>query len=723
MKIYSMTATFGKLEHETLTLQPGLNIIEAPNEWGKSTWCAFLVAMLYGIETRVHSTKTALADKERYAPWSGSPMSGRIQLCWNGKDITIERTSKGRSIFGIFRAFETVSGLEIPELTADNCGQMLLGVEKSVFIRAGFLKLTDLPVTEDKALWRRLNALVTTGDESGAADALGQTLKDLKNRCRANRANGLIPQALAQREELTGKLQQLQQLQLQRQKAQQRQDELVSHIEILENHRQALEYRAAQLQTQKAAEAAAHLQQCREQVQQQEQLCRQLPSEDSIHQALHKAQQLRAQQEALQMEVQMQPGAPEVPEAPLPFRGLTAQQALAEAQKDARIYEQLASQKKIFSSWLFILGLGITGAGLAALALLSLTVPVIALLAAGVILTGVGFAYHSSRQRKFLETQTRAYHILERYRPIPVGQWVASAEEYLRQTQHYEAAMARHAAALAHVKTDMTNTLQQLAQLTGEQNYVQWEQQQRQALAQHQAYADALRQYRQAESMMQVLTQQGPAPQPPKMPDTLTYTTAETARLLSDAKAEHRQLHTLLGRLQGQMESFGEEPLLRQQLAAVDARLKKLDETYAALELAQQTLAEASAELQRRFAPRISKRAQELFGRLTDMRYDRLTLAGDLSLMVSADREDTLRSSLWRSDGTVDQLYLALRLAVAEELTPDAPLILDDALVRFDDKRLAAALEILSETAENKQVILFTCQSREKSTICKEDIL
>ena len=77
MKIYSMTATFGKLENETLTLQPGLNILEAPNEWGKSTWCAFLVAMLYGIETRVHSTKTALADKERYAPWSGTAAAGR----------------------------------------------------------------------------------------------------------------------------------------------------------------------------------------------------------------------------------------------------------------------------------------------------------------------------------------------------------------------------------------------------------------------------------------------------------------------------------------------------------------------------------------------------------------------------------------------------------------------------------------------------------------------
>ena len=74
-----------------------------------------------------------------------------------------------------------------------------------------------------------------------------------------------------------------------------------------------------------------------------------------------------------------------------------------------------------------------------------------------------------------------------------------------------------------------------------------------------------------------------------------------------------------------------------------------------------------------------------------------------------------MHSSQWRSDGTVDQLYLALRLSVAEELTPDAPLVLDDALVRFDDKRLAAALEILRETAKNKQVILFTCQGREKN--------
>ena len=106
-----MTATFGKLERQTLTLQPGLNIIEAPNEWGKSTWSAFIISMLYGIDTKARTTQAVLADKERYAPWSGALMEGRMDICWNGRNITIERRTKGRLIFGEFRAYETETGI------------------------------------------------------------------------------------------------------------------------------------------------------------------------------------------------------------------------------------------------------------------------------------------------------------------------------------------------------------------------------------------------------------------------------------------------------------------------------------------------------------------------------------------------------------------------------------------------------------------------------------
>ena len=162
------------------------------------------------------------------------------------------------------------------------------------------------------------------------------------------------------------------------------------------------------------------------------------------------------------------------------------------------------------------------------------------------------------------------------------------------------------------------------------------------------------------------------------------------------------------------METLGKTDVLQAQLETVNHRIEKLEETYAAVTLALETLTQARQSLQRKFAPRIAGRAQQLLSKMTAGRYDRLTLSEDLSLLVGANQEEVLREVLWRSDGTVDQLYLALRLAVAEELIPDVPLVLDDAFVRFDDTRLKAALEILEETAKQKQVILFTCQSREK---------
>ena len=713
MKIYSMTATFGKLEHETLSLKPGLNIIHAPNEWGKSTWCAFLAAMLYGIETRVHSTKTVLADKERYAPWSGSPMSGRIDLRWNDRDITIERSSRGRSIFSIFRAYETASGLPVPELTADNCGQVLLGVEKSVFLRAGFIKLNDLPVSEDKALWRRLNALVTTGDESGAADILDEKLRELKNRCRANRSNGLIPQALSQQAELTEKLQQLSALRQQAQRLTRRQEELRDYSQQLKNHKQALEYASARERSENTRSATEHLAQARRQAEYYQQQCQQLPPADVIYQRLNRLQQLRQQRESLQMEVQMQPDAPAIPEAPVPFSGCTPAQALRQAKEDAQLYEDCQNVKKPLVPILFIIGVSLLTHGIMTLLLDLVGIPYYISLILGAVFTVFGLIDHNNRQRKYKDVMATAQKLLDTYAPLEPNGWLSAAEKYADQYRAYTDAMAQHSANLSHINNAFEDVNRQLKELTGGTPPLQWEQQQRDGLDTHKAHADALRQFAQAQSLYKSLIHTESPVLPPQKADSLTYSFQETLQRLSEAAAEQHQLQLQLGRCHGQMESLGQEEVLQRQLDEVTVRLERLNQTYAALELALQTASQASAQLQRRFAPKLARRTQELFGKLTGQRYNRLILGEDLSVMVATQQEDTLHSSLWRSDGTADQLYLALRLAVAEELTPSSPLVLDDALVRFDDTRLAAAMEILKEEAQTKQVILFTCQSRE----------
>ena len=706
MRIYEMTATFGKLEHETLKLQPGMNIIHAPNEWGKSTWCAFLVAMLYGMDTRAKTTKTALADKERYAPWSGSPMSGRIDLNWNGRDITIERKTKRRVPLGDFRAYETETGLEIPELTAANCGQMLLGVEQSVFRRAGFIRLSDLPVTQDDALRRRLNALVTTGDESGDGERLARDLKDLRNRCRYNRS-GLLPQAEAEREELENKLSELEALEAQSFRLKQRLGEIKSWLRQLENHQDALVFAAAEADAGRVAEARDAHDRAVHNLETLEITGAALPAREKAEKKVYQLREFQENWNSLQMELRLLPAQPEAPVVGELYRGLTTEQAEEMVGRDVQRYELLQRTKPH-------LALMLPGGALGLLATVLLVMQEFWIggigLALGLILLLLGM-----KKRKAWRTEAAALE--EKYGSADADVWMENLRAHLDALKAYEQACAEHRKQTGDLDVRLALLDKQRAALCGQQSpekvLALWQD----VLRQWEARENAHREVRRTESYLRAMESMAKTAKAPAMPDDLTYTEAETARLLSDALQEQQRLQNRLGQYQGRMEVLGNPAALQQQLAQVNGRIEKLENTYSALTIALDTLAQAKMELQRRFAPRIANRAQELLGAMTGGRYDRLTLAEDLSIHAGAAQEDTLHEALWRSDGTVDQLYLALRLAVAEELTPEAPLILDDALVRFDEDRMKAALEILKKESDTKQVILFSCQKREQEAM------
>ena len=709
MKIYAMTATFGKLNHETITLKLGLNVIEAPNEWGKSTWCAFILAMLYGIDTSSRSKRDFIADKERYAPWSGVPMSGRMDIEWNGRNITIERTTRGRNVFGQFAAYETESGIPVPELTAANCGLELMGVEQSVFARAGFIRLRDMPVTQDESLRRRLHALVTTGDESDSADDLAQKLKDLKNRCRFNRS-GLLPQAEAEESVLRQKLEELESLQRQITAIEKRQEELRDYQSELENHKQALLFEDDQNFAGKLAMARAQLEIADQRAEAMGNVCRSLPGLGELENKKRQFLLLQEEREALQMQLQLQPPPPQLPETAPQFRGVDPASAVQQAEADRRELDALLSCRKKPNPAVWVGGLLCTLAGIVLLALMQIWQPLLL----GVLVTALGVFIQANRKTKNKHLTAQIQLIARRYAPLERSRWVEEAQRYADTQAEYESACSRYRAQLHRLDTELKEITQRLDTVTDGLSPTRYEQEMETALQQHKAYADALREHSRLKEMVETLESSHCQVQPPQLPDNLTFTMPETERILSDVTAEIRQLHRRAGQCQGRMETLGDIGVLRQQLTAVQHRIGELEQVYSAVVLAQKTLETAKLELQRRFAPRISQRAQVLFAKLTGGRYQRVALGEDLSVSTAAEGEDTLRGALWRSDGTADQLYLALRLAVAEELTPEAPLVLDDAFVRFDDVRLKETLKILNQSGNQKQVILFTCQSREK---------
>ena len=702
MRIYKMTATFGKLEHATLTLEPGLNIITAPNEWGKSTWCAFLVAMLYGLDTRAKTTKNNLADKERYAPWSGAPMSGRIDLNWRGRDITIERRTKRRVPLGDFQAYETDTGVKVEELTASNCGQLLLGVEQSVFRRAGFIKHADLPVSQDEALRRRLNALVTTGDDSGAADRLADNLKTLKNNCRYNRT-GLLPQAEAKLAEVEGKITELDSLEFQSQRLGEQLDEVMNWLSRLENHRQTLAYDKMKADAARVAQAKSVMEQAQAELQRLEGICATLPPREETQAKFRELHAFREQWADIQLEQRCAPSEPVRPQMTTPFAGLTPEEAYAMVRKDSKLYVALTAGKMP----LLLLLVGVTGL-LAAAGLAVLQAYIFAVVAG---VAGVVALVWSVLEKRSMRKQSA--FLREKYGDGNFKHWAAPVERFEVQMEDYRQALKNYQDVTSDLEVRLMVLRKKRDELCGYQEPEVLQQHWQQALhhwdSRENAQRDALRTAEHYDNLRAMLKEV----EKPSAPDDLTQSEEETVRLLSDGTLEQQRLQNRLGQYQGRMEVLGSRDELLKQQTEVRRRIAELENTYGALVIAQETLMEARAELQRRFAPRLTRKAQAYLSRMTGGRYHSLTMSEDLSLRAGAGEEDTLHDAIWRSDGTMDQLYLALRLAVAQELTPEAPLILDDALVRFDDVRMAEAVDILREMAKDKQVILFTCQGRE----------
>ena len=133
---------------------------------------------------------------------------------------------------------------------------------------------------------------------------------------------------------------------------------------------------------------------------------------------------------------------------------------------------------------------------------------------------------------------------------------------------------------------------------------------------------------------------------------------------------------------------------------------------------AKDTMQGANARLQERFSPELNALAGRYLARLTENRYSAVSLTRELEGSVRQEGDVLPRSALYLSRGAADQLYLAVRLAVCRLCLPEKPpILLDDVLTAFDDRRLGLALELLRELAQEQQLLLFSCQGRETEAL------
>nr|WP_325220474.1 AAA family ATPase [uncultured Oscillibacter sp.] len=729
MLIRRMTATFGRLREQTLELQDGLNILQAPNETGKSTWCAFLLSMLYGVNTKERDRAGVLADKNRYAPWDGAPMSGRLD-CRAGKDaLTLFRTTRRQTApMGDFQALYTGTADPVPGLTGANCGETLLGVSREVYARSAFIRQGGVAVTQDPGLERRIAALVTSGEEDTSYTEAVEALKKQLNRRRHNKT-GQLPALEAELQETEAQLASQAELTRQRENLLARSAELearesslkeeLAALDRWEAHRKRQDLQRVEDAALQAEEKAAALRRRLEE--------ERVPENDvtvRLRGAIVNLNTVRKSAEKAQEAYDASKSALAQAEEKLsasPFAGQTAEEARQSAQTlpptSLKAWNWLmlvlAAGLLAAAGWGYYSGMDGTGPlqGVTYLPLAPLLLG-----AAALVLVFLNW-------RKVKKGRTS---LTVRYGTVAPAEIQALADAYIQLLSDRDAAKAEASAKSAaaqglwqSVDVNADGILEEVRSFApAAYDIPSADAALRASALLRKELAEAEKAAHEARLRVEFQTGQAPQPEDPDAPPLLPPERNREA-VTEDLEAVRGGLFALrssLDRIAGRLHAAGDPLALQAAAERLTDEIALLEGEYAAIELAMSTLAHANTQLQGRFSPALGKRAAEIFNGLTGGAYGGVIL--DKTLRVSAEPAGTgvPRDVGCLSAGAADQLYLAVRLAVCDLVLPSehaVPIVLDDALASFDDARCAAALDFLRKEAETRQILLFTCHSRE----------
>lgn len=632
MKINKVTASFGKLQNETLRFHEGLNIIYAPNESGKSTWCAFIRAMLYGVDSSERSRAGYLPDKLKYVPWSGAPMEGTMELTADHCDITLTRTTRARNApMRDFSATYTGSNVPVENMNGSNAGELLTGVPKEVFRRSAFIEQGNVEVTGSPELEKRIAAIVSSGEEQTSYSEADERLRAWQRKRRWNR-KGLLPELEGRMDDVKQQLQDM--------------DGAVEHLEKLDGELKAAQQYSQRLE-QAVIEARKH--QRREALNRLNQGRTALNASSDAHDKA--IEELSRRRQELREDELGDRSLPDLEQEV--HRDLNRLQELG----DPRMRSKLVLPAIIC----FILAI-VAAAVYSATEFLPLII-LAAILCVGAVLLLMGY----TKDRQAVQTaQEQRRQILKKYKATEGGQISASLERVRA----------------LHLALDEAE---------------------QQELAARARYEEVSRQQSNLEetAIAELDFSSG------------SSEAAQLSRALTASRSKVEQLSAQIATLRGRLSAGGDPLVLASSLSCMQEEYEQMQGEYDAITLALEALRDADREIQTRFSPELGRVAARYMSAVTGGRYEDVLINRDFSARTRTKGDAVARDAEYLSAGTLDLMYLAVRLAVCELALPEGepcPLILDDALVSLDETRFAQAIELLKQIAKERQVILFTCR-------------
>lgn len=715
---------FAGLKDYSLRFPPGAVVFYGLNERGKSTVLHFLRAMFYGLGDRRGSDNL----RERFTPWDNTPMGGHVWFNLDGTNYELKRSFGERKSLDQLSLTDLDRNRLVEVADPEQPGAELFGLEQEVFNNSVFVEATGpgLEKSEEsrRALWENLaDFMISPDDKITAAELLDKLDKAKRSLRSPSGRSGELPALEQEEAELEAERAQLEKLY-------QKEMDLASDLDYW-------------------LETIRRLNAEEEKLQLEMDFYRLRENEAKLRLAQAPAEQLAGlEAEAKQLEGALAPfgKTPAEQEAALDaaeaeLASAAQKQAEAEAAA-AECRERELRYKKIFRV------IGEAGIFLAVLFFLSAFFYNKALIPLGAVTAAAALIciLRGAIGGRFLKDSRTAEAAKAR----------AAAEA--------EAALEKKFAALAYKKEEWESE--------GAQDPRQRFLQSRRSIAEDRrslsreigrlrelsaAQAESLGGTEDLEAGLTALRAELEAKAGAAAYKELAAGNGsrEACRAkLEEVREQLRSAERHAGETQAGLEALLRDPLDGRPLSPAEAisknghRLDALREEialkekrYRALGLAREHLEENLKDLRQGLLPELAERAGFYLEKMSRGRYDQLIVNDKLDLLLRS-QDGYYHAPERFSSGTEDQLYFAFRLALSDYLSSgrSMPLLLDDALVNFDDKRAKEALWLLAErgagfspakaqgesgtaeaeaageaageAAEKSQVLLFTCHKR-----------
>ena len=185
----------------------------------------------------------------------------------------------------------------------------------------------------------------------------------------------------------------------------------------------------------------------------------------------------------------------------------------------------------------------------------------------------------------------------------------------------------------------------------------------------------------------------------------------------SDARIKVNTLAINSKSIGSQMEELAE---IEEQLNSLNEELSDLNFLNNSINIAKEALNEAYEEMKNNITPKFTNYLSNTISKISNGKYNQVRFNDENGLIVQLETGDYINSELL-SIGTIDEMYISLRLSALKEISEEKlPIILDEAFVYFDDERLENMLNFLNE--EFEQIIILSCSNREKNLLDKMEI-